>query len=159
MKETAQGGRRVYGPAAPSLEVTAHPGALLAEELAERGMTQSALAKAAGRPFKAINEIVNGKKAITAETAIQLETRPRHLGAHLDEPANDLRARQGPREGEVARAASRSRRGDSRIALPSPAPHSIARGRALGLEWPVAPDAEGVNEGPYRRSEGVPQAV
>ena len=36
-------------------------------------MTQSALAKAAGRPFKAINEIVNGKKAITAETAIQLE--------------------------------------------------------------------------------------
>ena len=73
MKETAQGGRRIYGPAAPSLEVAAHPGALLADELAERGMTQSALAKAAGRPFKVINEIVNGKKAITAETAIQLE--------------------------------------------------------------------------------------
>ena len=70
---TMRSGRRVYGPAMPSLEVAAHPGALLAEELAERGMTQSALAKAAGRPFKAINEIVNGKKAITAETAIQLE--------------------------------------------------------------------------------------
>ena len=70
---TMRSGRRVYGPAMPSLEVAAHPGALLAEEIAERGMTQSALAKAAGRPFKAINEIVNGKKAITAETAIQLE--------------------------------------------------------------------------------------
>ena len=32
-----------------------------------------ALATAAGRPFKTINEIVNGKKAITAETALQLE--------------------------------------------------------------------------------------
>ena len=70
---TMLGGRRVYGPAAPSLEVAAHPGALLAEELAERGMTQSALAKAAGRPFKAINEIVNGKKAITPETALHFE--------------------------------------------------------------------------------------
>lgn len=72
-KETVLGGRRVYGPAAPTLEVAAHPGTLLAEELAERGMTQSALATAAGRPFKTINEIVNGKKAITAETALQLE--------------------------------------------------------------------------------------
>ena len=72
-KETTLGGRRVYGPAAPTLEVAAHPGALLAEELAERGMTQSALATTTGRPFKAINEIVNGKKAITAETALQFE--------------------------------------------------------------------------------------
>ena len=72
-KETALGGRRVYGPTAPTLEVAAHPGTLLAEELAERDMTQSALAKAAGRPFKTINEIVNGKKAITAETALHLE--------------------------------------------------------------------------------------
>ena len=69
-----RGGRRVYGPTTPSLQVATHPGELLAEELSERGMTQSALAKATGRPFKAINEIINGKKAITAETALQLES-------------------------------------------------------------------------------------
>ena len=73
LNETALSGRRVYAPTTPSLEVAAHPGELLAEELVERGMTQSALAKAAGRPFKAINEIVNGKKAVTAETALQFE--------------------------------------------------------------------------------------
>ena len=73
VNETALGGRRVYGPAALSPEVAVHPGELLTEEFVERGMTRSALAKAAGRPFKAINEIVNGKKAITAETALQLE--------------------------------------------------------------------------------------
>ena len=73
VNETVLGERRVYGPAAPTPEAAAHPGVLLAEELVERGMTQSALAKAAGRPFKAINEIVNGKKAITAETALQFE--------------------------------------------------------------------------------------
>lgn len=71
---TTLGGRRVYGPTSPTLEVAAHPGTLLAEELAERDMTQSALAAAAGRPFKTINEIVNGKKAITAETALHLES-------------------------------------------------------------------------------------
>jgi HTH-type transcriptional regulator / antitoxin HigA len=31
------------------------------------------LAKRTGRPLNAINEIINGKKAITAETALQLE--------------------------------------------------------------------------------------
>ena len=46
---------------------------LLAEELAERGITQTALAKQMGRPLQAINSIVLGKKAITAETALQLE--------------------------------------------------------------------------------------
>src|SRR2546428_13459271 len=49
------------------------PGDLLAEELAARKMTQGALAKAMGRPLQAINEIVLGKKQITAETALQLE--------------------------------------------------------------------------------------
>ncbi len=50
-----------------------HPGELLVEELEVRGMTQKRLAEAMGRPPQVINEIVNGKKAITAETAVQLE--------------------------------------------------------------------------------------
>lgn len=36
-------------------------------------MTQRDLAESMGRPVQAINEIVKGKKAITAETAVQLE--------------------------------------------------------------------------------------
>ena len=49
------------------------PGGLLAGELAERGMSQRELARRIGRPFQVINEIVRGRKAITAETALQLE--------------------------------------------------------------------------------------
>ena len=37
-------------------------------------MTQTELAQRMGRPLNAINQIINGKKAITAETALQLET-------------------------------------------------------------------------------------
>jgi HTH-type transcriptional regulator/antitoxin HigA len=49
------------------------PGEYLAEEIEARGLTQTALAKLMGRPLNAINEIINGKKAITAATALQLE--------------------------------------------------------------------------------------
>lgn len=49
------------------------PGEILAEELEARGMTQRELAEEMGRPPQVINEIVKGKKAITAETALQLE--------------------------------------------------------------------------------------
>jgi len=36
-------------------------------------MSQRELARQMGRPYQTVNEIVNGKKAITAETAIDLE--------------------------------------------------------------------------------------
>lgn len=49
------------------------PGEILAEALQERGMSQSELARRMDRPVKTINEIVNGKAAITPDTAIQLE--------------------------------------------------------------------------------------
>jgi addiction module HigA family antidote len=48
-------------------------GAFLAEELEARGMTQRALAAAMGRSPRVVNEIIGGKKAITAETALQME--------------------------------------------------------------------------------------
>ncbi len=54
-------------------DVAFHPGGLLSEEIEVRGMTQTSLAAAMGRPLKPVNEIIRGKKAITAETAIQLE--------------------------------------------------------------------------------------
>ena len=49
------------------------PGVMLAEEIEARGMSQRELAERTDRPEQAISEIINGKKAITAETALQLE--------------------------------------------------------------------------------------
>ena len=54
-------------------DVAIHPGEYLAEEIEARGISQKELARRMGRPLNAINEIINGKKAITAETALQLE--------------------------------------------------------------------------------------
>ena len=49
------------------------PGATLLETIQSRGLSQAELAKRTGRPLKTINEIIKGKAAITAETALQLE--------------------------------------------------------------------------------------
>ena len=54
-------------------DIAIHPGEYLAEEIEARGISQKELARRMGRPLNAINEIINGKKAITAETALQLE--------------------------------------------------------------------------------------
>ena len=48
-------------------------GEFLADEIDARGMTQKALADAMGRSPKVVNEIIGGKKSITAQTALQLE--------------------------------------------------------------------------------------
>ena len=54
-------------------DVAIPPGEYLAEEIGARGIPQKELAMRMGRPVNAINEIINGKKSITAETALQLE--------------------------------------------------------------------------------------
>ena len=54
-------------------DIAIPPGEYLLEEIAARGLSQKELAKRMGRPLNAINEIINGKKAITVETALQLE--------------------------------------------------------------------------------------
>jgi addiction module HigA family antidote len=50
------------------------PGEFLRQELEARGVTQAELAIRMGRPPQLINEILQGKKAITADTAIELES-------------------------------------------------------------------------------------
>jgi HTH-type transcriptional regulator/antitoxin HigA len=45
------------------------PGEYLRDELAERGWTQTQFAKIIGRPPQLVNGIINGKIAITAQTA------------------------------------------------------------------------------------------
>ena len=50
-----------------------HPGEVLLEEfLAEFGLTQYRVAKDIGVPPRRINEIAQGKRAITADTALRL---------------------------------------------------------------------------------------
>ncbi len=50
-----------------------HPGEILLEEFLEpMGISQNALARATGVPPRRINEIVLGKRALTADTALRL---------------------------------------------------------------------------------------
>ena len=49
-----------------------HPGEHLAEYLEEYDITQYRLAKSIHVPARRINEIVHGKRAITADTALRL---------------------------------------------------------------------------------------
>ncbi len=54
-------------------DIAIPPGEYLLEEIKARGVSQKELAGRMQRPVNAINEIINGKKGITAETALQLE--------------------------------------------------------------------------------------
>lgn len=68
-------------------DVAIPPGRILAEELLAREMTQAEFARRTGRPKPAINEIINGLKQITPETAIQFERVlgiPAHVWINLE---------------------------------------------------------------------------
>lgn len=49
------------------------PGETLVETIEAMGLTQTELARRMGRPIKTINEIIQGKAALTAGTALELE--------------------------------------------------------------------------------------
>jgi antitoxin HigA-1 len=49
-----------------------HPGEILADELAELDISATALSRALGVPTNRITQIINGHRAITAETALRL---------------------------------------------------------------------------------------
>lgn len=49
------------------------PGEILRALLRQHGITQAEFAEQLGRPVQVISEIVNGKKAITADTALDFE--------------------------------------------------------------------------------------
>ena len=49
-----------------------HPGEHLAEILEELGISQYRLAKTIGTPARRINEIVRGRRSITADTALRI---------------------------------------------------------------------------------------
>lgn len=50
-----------------------HPGEMIKDEIEYRGITQKALAAEIGVPASVLNEILNGKRAVTTEYALLLE--------------------------------------------------------------------------------------
>ena len=58
-----------------------HPGELLKEEIEYRKLSQSSLAKQMGVPYTALNDILNERRPLTANTAILFEAA---LGINAD---------------------------------------------------------------------------
>lgn len=50
-----------------------HPGEMIKDEIAARGITQKELAKQMGVSYTVFNEILNGKRPVTTEYALLLE--------------------------------------------------------------------------------------
>ena len=54
------------------LKFAVHPGEILADELAELGLTQTELARQIGVPPNRISQTIAGKRSITGDTALRL---------------------------------------------------------------------------------------
>ena len=81
--------------------VAVHPGELLLEELESIDMTQLELASRLGRPPQLISEIISGKKAITHETALELEKAlgvPAHIWVNLESACRITQAKMRNRD-------------------------------------------------------------
>lgn len=52
---------------------TIHPGEMIKDEIEYRGISQRALAAEIGLPASVLNEVLNGKRAVTTEYALLLE--------------------------------------------------------------------------------------
>lgn len=57
----------------PLSDLAIHPGEFIADELEARGLSQRELARRAGRPYQSLNQIIRGRKSVTADTALDLE--------------------------------------------------------------------------------------
>ena len=58
-----------------------HPGELLKEEIEYRKLSQSSLAKQMGVPYTALNDMLNGRRPLTANTTMLFEAA---LGINAD---------------------------------------------------------------------------
>ncbi len=73
------------------------PGEFLKEALGDLGMSQTEFSERINRPQKTVNEIISGKTAITAETALQFEkvlNIPAHYWSNLQTQYQEIITRQ-----------------------------------------------------------------
>lgn len=65
--------RKIYRPEDLLPSEPIHPGEMLKDELEARNMSQRKFAGLIGMPYTAFNEIINGKRPITTDTALKIE--------------------------------------------------------------------------------------
>ena len=65
--------KKLYAPDELICAEAIHPGEMLKDELQARGLSQRKFAGIIGMPYTAFNEIVNGKRSITTDTALKIE--------------------------------------------------------------------------------------
>ncbi|MBK9245047.1 MAG: HigA family addiction module antidote protein [Burkholderiales bacterium] len=89
-----------------------HPGEVLSEEfLVPLGISQNALARAIGVPPRRVNEIVLGKRSITADTAVRLAralgtSEGFWMGLQADHDLEEARVELADRLPEIERLAA-----------------------------------------------------
>lgn len=65
--------KKIYAPNELVCAEAIHPGEMLKDELQARGLSQRKFAGIIGMPYTAFNEIINGKRPITTDTALKIE--------------------------------------------------------------------------------------
>lgn len=65
--------KRIYTPDELVPFAPIHPGEMLKDELQARGISQKKFAGIIGMPYTAFNEITNGHRPITTDTALKIE--------------------------------------------------------------------------------------
>lgn len=65
--------KKIYAPDELICVEAIHPGEMLKDELQARGISQRKFAAIIGMPYTAFNEIINGKRPITTDTALKIE--------------------------------------------------------------------------------------
>jgi len=65
--------RKIYTPEELQPSEPIHPGEMLKDELEARGISQRKFAGLISMPYTAFNEIINGKRPITTDTALKIE--------------------------------------------------------------------------------------
>jgi addiction module HigA family antidote len=112
-----------------------HPGEILADELAELGITPTELARQLRVPHNRISQILQGKRAITGDTALRLG---HWFGTSAAFWMNlqslyELRVAEQESGGEVARLPRRPDAPGGSASAPDPSPQPPpARGRGEG---------------------------
>ena len=65
--------KKTYRPDELQPSEPIHPGEMLKDELAARALSQKKFAELINMPYTAFNEIINGKRPITTDTALKIE--------------------------------------------------------------------------------------